>query len=164
MIENKSNGCVVAVDPGSSSGAIAICTWECAAEIVVECYNMPEGAEAILEFFTIVKKTHSNAVVVCENVGTSRPGNSAQSSSTFAKHRGHLEMAFIALNFKPEWVQPQKWMKELLGSDYPKGPALKALRKEHIYRMVKEQHPDVKVTKRQADALAILTWRLVRKE
>lgn len=153
---------LVAVDPGSSSGAIAI--WDSLGmpgEVV--CLNMPNSPKGIYNFF----KGHLSAGrydVICEDVGAGRPGNSARSSHTFAVHRGHLDMVFIALGIPVTWVRPQKWMKELLGKEYPKGSANLKARKDYIYLTEQMQWPKAKFTKRQADALAILDWALRKQE
>lgn len=143
---------IAAVDPGSSSGAIAI-----KEQSSVWVSNMPDNPNDMLDFFRSMVSSGLTGIV-CEDVGSSMPGNAAHAATTFAKHRGHLEMIFIVLGLEVTWVRPAKWMKELLGENYPKGKENKSLRKTYIYETMLKEYPDVRITKRSADALAILTW------
>jgi hypothetical protein len=160
---------IIAVDPGSSSGAIAIKYVPDGFSGYVETANMPDSPLGILKYFMDASTKLNDkpeVVVVCEDVGSSMPGNAARAAATFARHRGHLEMIFISLGLPVVWVRPAKWMKELLGEKYPKGIENKLLRKTYIYETMLKTYPSLKVTKRRADALAILTWYLTaqRKE
>lgn len=152
----------IGIDPGSSSGALAI---HDTAVFGVSCIHMPDDPAGIYGCLSAYQHKYGvdHTHIVCEDVGTSMPGNAARAASTFAKHRGHLEMAFVVLGAPVTWVRPAKWMKELLG-DYPKGMDNKALRKEWIYEKMQKEYPDLKVLKRHSDALAILTWYLKKGE
>jgi hypothetical protein len=167
--------CIIAIDPGGSSGAIACLDLMYAYTNSATVQNMPETPELLHDYMeTIVLLRGQEVQVVCENVGKSQPGNSARSASSFAVHRGHLEMLFVALKLPVIWVVPQKWMRELYAETYPKAgkqeqfelaaeykkrqDAAKKDRKEFIYQSMKTRWPRVEFTKRQADALAILAW------
>ena len=152
---------MIAIDPGSSSGAIAV-KKRYGTEIKV--FNMPDDPRGILEFLrAYMPMMHS---VVMEDVGHGFPGNSAKSMFTFAKHRGHLDMALIACDMVPTLVLPTVWMHQLYGDALPKGQKkddTKA-RKDYIYNDMVVRYPSVNVTKRNADALALMTWGLTTSE
>lgn len=169
---------IIAVDPGSSSGAIAYIPY---GELAVE--SMPKTPEHIFALFNKIKGYHGRPMLVyMENVGGSMPGNSAKSSRTFAEHVGHLKMACIALKIPMKKVVPQRWMRDLFGDALPSNPKrkefvpvnemdadkefrkacdkTKRMRKAFIYEAMKSRYPDAKFTLEQADAVAILTWAL----
>lgn len=150
----------IGIDPGSSSGAItelvANTTCPC-----VECFNMPED---YLGIFQLLRELQSRAAasgsplhVTMEDVGGSRPGNSAKSARTFAEHVGALKMAIAILGFPCTLVLPRKWMFGLFKADYPSGSdkESKARRKQYIVDRMQSQYPDTVFTKRQADSLAL---------
>lgn len=155
---------IIAIDPGSSSGAVA---WHLGSGIEVR--NMPESGPEILRMFQDFDRLGMVGVeVVMEDVGGSMPGNSARSARTFAVHQGYLEMAAWACGFKLRKVGPRRWMEDVFGKGVlPKAPkgstkqekaAYKAARKQAIYDGMVKRHVGLEFTKRQADALAILTW------
>jgi hypothetical protein len=70
-------------------------------------------------------------------------------------------MALVCLDLPHTLVLPRKWLSGLFGaSGYPSGPGSEADRKQFVKERMDRQWPTVKFTKRQADALAILTWGL----
>jgi hypothetical protein len=146
---------LMAIDPGSSSGAFAV--W--AGDDVV-AYNMPA---TLLDIWTFISKVGATRVVM-ENVGGSRPGNSARSSRTFAEHVGALKMALLAAGIPHEFVMPRKWLTGLFGESYPKGAtsAEVSARKQFTYERMQREYPTTKFTKKQADAVAIMHWALTR--
>lgn len=137
------------VDPGNSSGAIAVQKSDPNPKV----YNMPETAKDMYEFFKELR-TDDNLVIM-ENVGGSRPGNSAKSARTFALHLGHLELICIALELPVIKVTPAKWM-NAVAPGRPKGD--KAANKTYIYDAMQRRFPHIKFTKRQADAVGIYAW------
>jgi hypothetical protein len=148
----------IAIDPGSSSGAIAVHD-EFLGTIVMS--NMPDNLEGIVNLMRHYLNVNTSVRVVIENVGGSMPGNAARSARTFATHVGHLEGIFATMGQKIEKVTPQKWMHYLAdqtGLILPTGMENKPARKEAIYQQLKRTYDDVKFTKRQADALGILYW------
>ena len=150
---------IVAIDPGSSSGAIAVFAGNS-----LSVHNMPDTMAGIYKFFAQLFHTGAAVRVIMEDVGATRPGNRAKSARTFAVHQGHLEMACYACGLPVTKVLPQKWMKDLFGSTLPHGEENMAARKTKIYDAVQRWYPGVQVTKRQADALAILHWALREKK
>lgn len=150
---------LIAVDPGSASGAMASRLTEGGP---VKVYNMPKDLEGIIAWFRAFKEEgHWDLHVVMENVGGTMPGNAARAARTFATHIGHLEAIAMVFGWKVTKVAPQTWMKFVarkLGIELPKGLGNKKLRKAAIYEGVQKLYPDVKITKRQADALGIFCW------
>lgn len=146
----------LAIDPGSSSGAIAVYNPE--HDTPVRAYNMPTTLKDIyrlLESFATPKP-----YVYIEDVGGTRPGNSAKSARTFAEHCGALKMALVALEFSHQMVLPRKWLTGLFGESYPKGSTSGEvkLRKHFVYERMQRVWPAASFTLRQADAVAILRW------
>jgi hypothetical protein len=151
---------IVAIDPGSCSGAI--CIGEAEPRVVL---NMPETLEEV--WATVSTWRGSMATVVLEDVGGSRPGNSARSARTFAEHCGALKMALVAAGFTAAdrlcsgsyyLVSPSRWIPEFCMGRQPRGVKGYAERKNYIYSRVQMRDPRGKVTKRQADAVALWLW------
>lgn len=159
---------IIAIDPGSSSGAISWWISQDGESTDGVC-NMPEGPEKMYAWFKNMCRPDGDTGlivtrIICEDVGASRPGNAAKAAHTFSVHRGHLEMIFVALGLPCRWVRPQAWMKQLFAPEgYPTGNDNKALRKQFIYDKMVKRWPGWKFTKRQADAVALLTWALERR-
>jgi hypothetical protein len=123
----------------------------------VTVVNMPEDLRGIRD----VLRELAPVAVVMEDVGGSRPGNGARSARTFAEHVGALKMALVCLDIPYTLVLPRKWLSGLFGpGGYPSGLGTEAERKQFVKERMDRQWPTVKFTKRQADALAILTWGL----
>lgn len=133
---------MIAVDPGANGG-IAYDT-----ENGVQCVKMPGTIRDLLIAIEELREAHSVAVV--ERVGQHRAGNSASASVTFARHCGHLDMAFEAAGFDVVTVTPQQWQKVFhpLSKD-------KRTRKNQIKEKVASLFPHIKVTLWNADALAL---------
>lgn len=153
---------IMAIDPGSSSGSVAVYN-----PVTRGCvmFNMPDELDDIVHLMRLKHLEHNGATgylrVVMENVGGSMPGNAARAARTFATHVGHLEGIFATLKQPVEKVAPQTWMKFLCkqrGIELPKGMENKALRKLGIYSEMEKIFPGGGFTKRQADALGILYW------
>lgn len=147
---------VLAVDPGSSSGAIAS-HWSDGTKTFA---NMPETFVDIWRFFS--DREHPILAAVMEDVGASRPGNSAKSAHTFAEHCGAVRMALLAAGIPLTRVRPQKWMADLFQGNHPKGSTSKEVkaRKDWIYMKMQEKYPGTGFTKRQSDSVALLAWGL----
>lgn len=130
---------------------------------VITVFKMPETPQDILK---LLEELQGEYYAECwiENVGGSRPGNSAQSAKTFAKHVGHLEMALLALQIPTQRVMPTKWMNFLCPSR-TKGTESDevAKRKVEIYEALQRLYPQVSFAKYQADALGILHYALNNK-
>ena len=147
----------VAIDPGSSSGALA---W--LDDGGLRTCNMPSTFKDIWDAFH--DPARASARFYIEDVGGSRPGNAAKSARTFAEHCGALKMAAVASGHSHELVAPRRWLTGLFGDAYPKGPTpadVKA-RKHFIYERMQREYPTATFTLRQADAVAILHWAVTK--
>ena len=143
---------LIAIDPGLSGG-IAYRD----AEGVVRTMKMPQTIQELYEGLNGLWTP--SAVVLMEKVGKHRLGNSAQSSATFAKHVGHLEMALVATRLPTHEVTAAGWMKEIVPTR-PKGVegAQVRARKNYIKDQMQRRHPTLKVTLATADALGMLEY------
>ena len=152
----------IAIDPGSSSGAIAGID----EHDVVTVVNMPG---TMLDQFNFLRDAkYNNSVITCclEDVGGTRPGNMAKSARTFATHVGGLYMALVAVGISTFRVLPAKWMHSGLFGQVPKGSeyAQVKARKDHLYARAQELYPGTKMNKDQADAVCILHWYLQQRK
>jgi len=150
---------IIAIDPGSSSGALAI--YDSAVGKPKCVHNMPG---TYLDIWNYLKpygqECPENVVALMENVGGSRPGNSAKSSHTFAEHVGALKMALLAAGIPCGLVPPRAWLTTLFGESYPKGSSSSAVRARKHFTRDKMQriYPTIEFTLRQADAVAIMEY------
>lgn len=128
------------------------------------CDKMPQTIQDLFNYFHELASEY-DAVVTMEKVGKHRLGNSAQSSATFAKHVGHLEMALIACHLPTYEVTATGWMKEVVPGR-PKGvePQQVRARKNYIKDQMQRRHPNLKVTLATADALGILEYAIKHPE
>ena len=150
---------IIGIDPGSSSGAITTLDVVDDELRFVESRNMPEmSSTGILSFLNKANALRDMLHVAVEDVGGSRPGNSAKSARTFAEHVGMLKMALIACDIETTFVLPRKWMFDLFGKDYPSGAENVSARKKYIHDKMKERFPGAVFTLRQADSVAIALW------
>jgi hypothetical protein len=145
---------LVAVDPGNSGGI----AWRNS----VGAYGadkMPQTIKDLYDYFEEFRCVSCPPVFLMEKVGKHRLGNSAQSSATFAKHVGHLEMALIANELRTYEIAATKWMKEIV-PNRPTGVESAQVRdrKNHIKDQMQRRHPSLKVTLATADALGILEY------
>ncbi len=152
---------IIGIDPGSSSGAIVALFpgGNCMS------MNMPDTYLEIYRYFKSVAENpelYPAPVAYVEDVGGSRPGNSAKSARTFAEHCGALEMALLAAGITQHKVLPRKWMTGLFGNSYPSGGDNLKARKDYIYEKMQQRWPRFEFTKRQADAVGIATWGLLQ--
>jgi hypothetical protein len=145
---------LIAIDPGKSGGIV----WT-NLDGTVSALKMPQTPLDILNALRDRAETSSRLVCYIEKVGSSRPGNSAKSSTTFARHCGHLDMALLAAEVSTIQVTSQKWMKFL---GIPGGLDLKD-RKSRIKDAMQRRYPYLRVTDWSADALGILTYAIDRK-
>jgi hypothetical protein len=155
---------ILAIDPGSSSGALALIDME---TLQVDALNMPNTYLDIWDdLLDMGLATNPHNRIVMEDVGSSMPGNAAKSARTFADHCGALKMALVVLGVPHELVQPRKWLAGLFGESYPKGPspAQKKERKHFIYERMQREYPAAEFTLRQADAVAIMHWARLKYE
>jgi Holliday junction resolvasome RuvABC endonuclease subunit len=135
----------VGVDPGSSSGGIAILDMETNEVGLIKLANTEHD---IWEWLNQVIKPLSSAVTI-EDVH-SMPDQSAQSGFTFGRSYGFLIGIFTALQIPMHFVTPQKWQKAMqcrTGGD-------KNISKSAAQRL----WPELKITHAYADALLIAEY------
>lgn len=144
---------LIAIDPGKSGGI----AWKDPSGDT-HADKMPETIQELLHYLLELAREY-DAVVMMEKVGKHRLGNSAQSSATFAKHVGHLEMALVACELPTYEVTASSWMKEVVPGR-PKGVESKQVRdrKNYIKDQMQRRHPHLRVTLATADALGILEY------
>lgn len=153
---------ILGIDPGSSSGALCRFDTEGQEPTIVE--NMPDTAlKAYRRIYTLAEEHMARGChIVMEDVGGTRPGNSAKSARTFAEHCGALRLTLDILTgydqITRSFVLPRKWMYELFGKSYPSGSANLKARKKYIYDHMRTTLSGVPFTERQADAVAIAWW------
>ena len=137
---------LIAIDPGKS-GAIVWVDSEGA-----HAQRMPATMAEQGDFLRSLAAAGLRQVVL-ERVGGYMPGNSGPASVKFARHVGNLEallyMCGIAVVENPT---PAQWMKR---TGCPTGLEKKA-RKDWLLDYAARRFPDLKVTKTNADALAML--------
>jgi len=144
----------IAIDPGLSGGiAWRAINGDCG------CSKMPDTIVDLHNYLREFALEYDNPIVLMEKVGKHRLGNSAQSSATFAKHVGHLEMALVACELPTHEVTATQWMNEVVPGR-PKGIEYTQVksRKNYIKDQMQRRHPSLKVTLMTADALGILEY------
>lgn len=111
--------------------------------------NMPETPMDILEMI----KSMNPDICYLEDVGQGMPGQSSKATAKFARHNGHLEMALLALKIPTVKILPSRWQKSL--SLLSRKGEEKRDHKNRIKAWSQGMFPQVKVTLKNADALAI---------
>jgi len=168
-------GRLVSIDPGRSGG-IAWLDW------LGDIHGEPMPAAQIpkLDKIRAVIAEQLPTLVIIEDVGYHRHGNSAQSSAALARDVGGIEATVRAMGVEIYWLPPKVWAKappfDLLPK-YQRPPAAtedrlkqKAkrdhdrLRKNLIKRMMAEHYPAIRMTLATADAVAMLHWGLQSKQ
>ena len=139
-------GCILTIDPGLSGGI----AWRDTEYDILTC-SMPEGLAEIVDKLRSIQNENPGITAVIEKTGTYMPGNSGPGAVTFARHCGHIEAILYTLGIPTIQVTPQKWMK-CIGAL----PKEKKERKNAIKEWVARRHPDIKVTLKTSDALALL--------
>jgi Holliday junction resolvasome RuvABC endonuclease subunit len=101
----------IGIDPGSSSGCIAIITKDGEGNVPFT-YTIEFSKMTTKEWFYELKTLAANddCTAILEKVH-GMPGMSTVAVSTFMKNVGHIEMALIALGIPFKEVTPQSWMK-----------------------------------------------------
>jgi hypothetical protein len=136
---HPSHPVVIGVDPGTTAGSLAVLA---GSEITVN--KLPSEPALFFGLILSITGRYPDACWFIEDVGRPRPGNRLDSVYTFAKHRGHVEMALIATDAAPQsrFVSPDKWMTGLVPSkDWPHGNESKQVtaRKGFFHKLAKEK-------------------------
>jgi hypothetical protein len=138
---------LVCIDPGMS-GAMAYFD----NDEIVRAENMPPTMPDLVDKLRELAIAHPSIHCVVERVGGYVPGNSCPAAVKFGRHCGNIEATLYALGIPTTQVAPSVWMKRL--GTFPKE---KKDRKNAIKAMMATQYPHLKVTRKNADALGILT-------
>lgn len=144
----------IGIDPGSSSGCIAIISiqngYELRATIEFDKHTTREWFDELVAI-----AENDDCVAVLEKVH-GMPGMNVGAVSSFMKNVGHIEMALIALNIPFSEVTPQTWMKyyNLKKEKDESKPDWKRRLREHLQRIM----PDFKVNNNNADAMLIANY------
>jgi hypothetical protein len=168
-------GRLVAIDPGRSGG-IAWLDW--LGDIHAE--PMPAAQIPKLNKIRAVIAEQLPSLVIVEDVGYHRHGNSAQSSAALARDVGGIEATVRAMGCEIYWLPPKVWAKAPPFDLLPKFQRLPACtedklkqkakrdhdrrRKNLIKRMMAEHHPACRMTLATADAVAMIHWALQSKQ
>ena len=148
--------CYIGIDPGSSSGCIAI--------IYLDINGNIKGTETIefaknttKEWFERLKEIEemehpTGCMAILEKVH-GMPDMGVKSVSVFMKNVGHIEMALLALGIPFKEVTPQAWMKHYgMKKDKAESkPQWKQRLRERLQRIM----PEFKVNNSNADAMLI---------
>lgn len=148
---------VIGCDPGEAGG-IAVLD----GQGVIEVHKMPKTFPDIYELLKDIQERflHENVTAYMENVGHGMPGQSSKATATFARHNGHLEMAFYSLGIKTEMVTPQKWMKHYSNAVGKSSDYEKTVWKNRLKAEAQRLFPKVKVTLAISDAILIANYGL----
>lgn len=145
--------CYIGIDPGSTSGCIAIiyinekgnieetATIEFAKHTTLEWFDRLKGHTMGHSPFAILEKVHG------------MPDMGVKSVSVFMKNVGHIEMALLALGIPFKEVTPQTWMKHygMKKDKLESKPEWKRRLRERLQRIM----PEFKVNNNNADAMLI---------
>jgi len=143
---------ILAIDPGAQGGLALL-----DAQQTVRAFPMPDGMTAQIDLLREIAAEVGPVQAIMERTGLWMPGDHPNSAAKFARHCGHLEAALYAIGIPTEQVAPGVWMRAL--GELPRD---KPDRKRAIRELMARRYPHLDVTLRTADALGILTWRLVR--
>jgi crossover junction endodeoxyribonuclease RuvC len=142
----------VGIDPGGSSGAIAVVTEDGAFQSV---WDMPKQPEHLGDILDEIKGDYRHVIIAVEAVH-SMPTDGRKSAFAFGKNVGHIEAALQVLRLPYTTVQPQVWKKffNLIGTD-----------KEAARQLAISMWPDAplqfKTKHGRADALLIAEFRRI---
>lgn len=154
--------CYIGIDPGSSSGCIAIIFLDESGNIAltdtiefakhttkewfeklrdITCEDFTKRFERPPDRYAVLEKVHG------------MPDMGVVSVSVFMKNVGHIEMALLALNIPFTEVTPQQWMKHY-GMKKEKTES-KAEWKRRLRERLQRIMPEFKVNNTNADAMLI---------
>ena len=149
----------IGIDPGGSSGAIAVLGIEgdeikANSHVEFSKLTLQEWCDWLSSF----KPPLCNTTCVLEKVHA-MPKQGVVSVMTFGKNVGHIEMALTAAKIPFEEVSSQKWMK-FYGMKRDKGET-KTEWKRRLRERLQQLMPDLKVTNNNADAylIAYYNWK-----
>jgi Holliday junction resolvasome RuvABC endonuclease subunit len=140
----------IGIDPGSSSGAIAVICDE-------GTYVMEFSKATTKEWFDWLNSlaTACDCTAVLEKVH-GMPKMNVVAISSFMKNVGHIEMALIALGIPFKEVTPQTWMKYY--GMKKEGTETKTAWKRRLREKLSRIMPSFKSTNDTADAMLIANY------
>lgn len=143
----------IGIDPGSSSGAIAV-IYENGGMYQYDTIEFSKHTtqEWYLALLNVALQTEDNLKVVLEKVH-GMPKMNVVAISSFMKNVGHIEMALIALSIPFSEVTPQTWMK-YYGMKKDKTET-KTQWKQRLREKLSRILPDFKSSNDTADAMLI---------
>jgi len=159
--EDNIKRCYIGIDPGSSSGCIAVIyTNEFKHIIIIETIEFAKHTtkEWFSKLRNIARIDLPHCFCILEKVH-GMPGMGVQSVSVFMKNVGHIEMALLALDIPFKEVTPQSWMKYYglkKDKEESKNDWKRRLR-EHLQRII----PKLKINNNTADAVLIAYYGLL---
>jgi len=143
---------ILAIDPGSSSGAYAYRTEDGS----IGGGNLPESPIEIVDLFRDLEEKVKPNIVYIEKTGKYMKGNSGPGAVKFARHCGALDVIPYALGLPSVYISPAKWMNHFPGK--PKGSDTKDARKTFLYSIAATRFANVKINKKQGDAYCLLIY------
>jgi len=107
-----------------------------------------------------IHQEYPDAFWVIEDVGRPRVGSRLDAVHTFSKHRGHLEMALIAIGVASRsiFIPPDVWMTRLVPTkEWPHGnePAQIKARKKFFHAFARQRVPELSFPQYAGDAVCI---------
>lgn len=148
----------IGIDPGSSSGCIAIITMNEKENITrtetIEFakHTTKEWFEKLRDITSSFGEPNNESVAILEKVH-GMPDMGVTSVSVFMKNVGHIEMALLALQIPFKEVTPQTWMKHY-GMKKEKTES-KTEWKRRLRERLQRIMPEFKVNNSNADAMLI---------
>jgi Holliday junction resolvasome RuvABC endonuclease subunit len=136
----------VGIDPGSSSGGIAIIQWNRSVEYL---RAMPETERDIWD---LIDNVHFGYAVI-EKVH-SMPGQGVVSTFKFGRNYGFLRGCLVAAEIPFEEVLPSKWQRGLSIPPRAKIES-KSQWKDRLKGIAQQMFPSTNITLKTADALLI---------
>lgn len=143
---------ILAIDPGASGGL----AWT--DREGTQCIAMPPTDGDILDLLRSIKAAGVDRCVI-ERVGgyVGGAGSPGSAMFNFGQSCGFIRGCLMALSYRVEMVQPQKWQKHFsLGT--AKSAGSKTAWKNVLKAEAQRRFPDLTVTLKTADALLILDY------
>jgi Holliday junction resolvasome RuvABC endonuclease subunit len=150
--------CYIGIDPGSSSGCIAVIyldekgNIEKTETIEFAKNTTKEWFEKLRDITSSYGEPNNESMAILEKVH-GMPDMGVASVSVFMKNVGHIEMALLALEIPFKEVTPQTWMKHygMKKEKTESKPQWKQRLRERLQRIM----PEFKCTNNTADAMLI---------
>lgn len=134
----------ITIDPGKNGG-VAYKQGSAGVQIAA----MPETVHDFVDLIYHIVGPFALAECVIERVH-SMPHDSGRSAFSFGENFGMIQGVLAALGVSYRFITPQQWQKKLGAL-----PADKAQRKRAIREVMQQRYPNLKVSLKTADALAM---------